>query len=97
MSNILDDAITQTLHFGKPTTKDAFHIALTGTTDYIPHMGIVALTVHEHNKDLPSAIISLSIIFRRRKGESSKGSGFHGQPSRSSSDRRQLLQATPSL
>lgn len=53
MSNILDNAITQTLHFGKPTTKDAFHIALTGTTDYIPHMGIVALTVHEHNKDLP--------------------------------------------
>ncbi len=53
MSNILDNAITQTLHFGKPTAKDAFHIALTGTPDYIPHMGIVALTVHEHNKDLP--------------------------------------------
>lgn len=53
MSNILDNAITQTLHFGKPTAKDTFHIALTGTPDYIPHMGIVALTVHEHNKDLP--------------------------------------------
>lgn len=67
MSNILDNAITQTLHFGKPTTKDAFHIALTGTTDYIPHMGIVALTVHEHNKDLPICYHSLSIIFLKKK------------------------------
>ncbi len=53
MANILDHAITKTLHFGKPTEKGNFHVALTGTTDYIPHMGIVALTVQEHNKDLP--------------------------------------------
>lgn len=53
MANILDHAVTKTLHFGKSSAKGDFHVALTGTTDYIPHMGIVALTVQEHNQDLP--------------------------------------------
>lgn len=53
MSNVLSHAITETLHLGRKTRKDDFHIALTGTADYIPHMGMVALTVHAHNEDMP--------------------------------------------
>lgn len=53
MSNVLSHAITETIHFGPKIEKGDFHIALTGTADYIPHMGVVALTVHAHNKDMP--------------------------------------------
>lgn len=53
MSNVLSHAITETIHFGRKMEKGDFHIALTGTADYIPHMGVVALTVHAHNEDMP--------------------------------------------
>ena len=53
MSNVLSHAITETIHFGRKMEKGDFHIALTGTADYIPHMGVVALTVHAHNGDMP--------------------------------------------
>lgn len=53
MSNVLSHAITETIHFGRNPEKGDFHIALTGTADYIPHMGVVALTVHAHNEDMP--------------------------------------------
>lgn len=53
MSNVLSHAITETIHLGKKGGKEDFHIALTGTADYIPHMGMVALTVHAHNEDMP--------------------------------------------
>ena len=53
MSNVLSHAITDTLHLGRKVEKEDFHIALTGTEDYIPHMGMVALTVHAHNEDMP--------------------------------------------
>lgn len=35
-----------------PNSKNTFHIALTGSTDYIPHLGIVASSIYEYNKDL---------------------------------------------
>ena len=53
MSNVLSHAITETIHFGRKPEEGDFHIALTGTADYIPHMGVVALTVHAHNRDMP--------------------------------------------
>ena len=53
MENVLLHAVKDTVFIGGEPEKDAFHIALTGTADYIPHMGVVALTVREHNKDLP--------------------------------------------
>lgn len=53
MSNVLSHAVTDTLSFGRKVEENDFHIALTGTADYIPHMGMVALTVGAHNKDMP--------------------------------------------
>lgn len=53
MSNVLSHAITDTLHLGRKIEKEDFHIALSGTADYIPHMGMVAASVKLHNKDLP--------------------------------------------
>lgn len=53
MSNVLSHAVTDTIHLGRKAEKEDFHIALTGTEDYIPHMGMVALTVHAHNGDMP--------------------------------------------
>lgn len=53
MENVLLHAVKDTVFIGGDPDQDAFHIALTGTADYIPHMGVVALTVREHNKDLP--------------------------------------------
>lgn len=55
MENVLLHAVKDTVFIGGEPEKDAFHIALTGTADYIPHMGVVALTVREHNKDRSSA------------------------------------------
>jgi lipopolysaccharide 1,2-glucosyltransferase len=52
MSNVLSHAVTDTIHLGRKAEKEDFHIALTGTEDYIPHMGMVALTVHAHNEDM---------------------------------------------
>lgn len=53
MANVLSHAVKETIRFGDDPGKEDFHIALTGTADYIPHMGIVALTVHSHNQDMP--------------------------------------------
>ena len=53
MSNVLSNAVIDTLHLGKSADATAFHIALTGTADYISHMGMVAFTIHSHNKELP--------------------------------------------
>lgn len=53
IENVLLHAVKDTVFIGGDPEQDAFHIALTGTADYIPHMGVVALTVREHNKDLP--------------------------------------------
>lgn len=53
MSNVLSHAVTETLHLGEKAKDGAFHIALTGTADYISHMGVVALTVAAYNEDLP--------------------------------------------
>lgn len=53
MANVLSHAVKETIRFGDNPGKEDFHIALTGTADYIPHMGIVALTVHSHNQDMP--------------------------------------------
>lgn len=53
MANVLSHAVKETIRFGDDPGKEDFHIALTGTADYIPHMGIVALTVHFHNQDMP--------------------------------------------
>lgn len=53
MSNVLSHAVTETLHLGEKAKDGAFHIALTGTADYISHMGVVALTVVAYNEDLP--------------------------------------------
>lgn len=52
MANPLLHAVIDTVHLGKPVPEDAFHIAFTGTEDYIPHMGIAALTVGSHNRDM---------------------------------------------
>ena len=41
MENVLLHAVKDTVFIGGEPEKDAFHIALTGTADYIPHMGIV--------------------------------------------------------
>lgn len=53
MANVLSRAVKETIRFGDNPGKEDFHIALTGTADYIPHMGIVALTVHSNNQDMP--------------------------------------------
>lgn len=53
MANVLSHAVKETIRFGDNPGKKDFHIALTGTADYIPHMGIVALTVHSHNQNMP--------------------------------------------
>ena len=52
MSNVLSHAITDTLHLGRKIEKEDFHIALSGTADYIPHMGMVAVSAKLHNKDM---------------------------------------------
>ena len=39
MENVLLHAVKDTVFIGGEPEKDAFHIALTGTADYIPHMG----------------------------------------------------------
>lgn len=53
MANVLSHAVKETIRFGDNPGKEDFHIALTGTADYIPHMGIVALTVYSNNQDMP--------------------------------------------
>lgn len=52
MINVLTHAITDTIQIGNGRDGKAFHIALTGTADYIPHMGVVMLSVARSNPDL---------------------------------------------
>lgn len=51
MANILDQAVTDTLVIGGGEG-GAFHIALTGTADYIPHLGVVMMSAAAANPDL---------------------------------------------
>lgn len=51
MPNVLDHAVTETITIGTPAA-GAYHIALTGTADYIPHMGVVMLSAARNNPDL---------------------------------------------
>lgn len=53
MSNVLAHAVTHTISLGEKEQEKTFHIALTGTADYIPHMGVVILSVAKYNSDLP--------------------------------------------
>lgn len=50
MSNVLSHAVTDTIHLGRKAEKGDFHIALSGTADYISHMGMVAMTVKSNNQ-----------------------------------------------
>lgn len=52
MSNVLDHAVVKTISLGKKPGAEDFHIALTGTADYIPHMGVVAFSAADHNTDM---------------------------------------------
>lgn len=53
MANVLDHAITKVILLGKGSEQKSFHIAFTGTTNYIPHMGVVALSIRKWNPDMP--------------------------------------------
>lgn len=53
MANILTNAITETFTIGKEPESKSFHIALTGTANYIPYLGIVALSAAKANPSLP--------------------------------------------
>lgn len=54
MANVLSQAIRETLSLGENSAAgESFHIALTGTADYIPHMGVVILSAAKYNTDLP--------------------------------------------
>lgn len=53
MANVLSHALIQTISFGKSMSDKSFHIALTGTADYIPHMGVVILSAAKSNPGLP--------------------------------------------
>lgn len=54
--NILKNAVRETLVIGKPhLEKKAFCIALTGTDNYIPYLGLTIMSVYRYNKQLPMA------------------------------------------
>lgn len=53
MVNVLDNAVIQTISLGPKSLAGTFHIALTGTADYIPHMGVVILSAARSNPELP--------------------------------------------
>ncbi len=53
MTNVLAHAVTRTVSLGEKTAGRTFHIALTGTADYISHMGVVILSAAKYNADLP--------------------------------------------
>lgn len=88
MENVLLHAVKDTVFIGGEPEKDAFHIALTGTADYIPHMGIVTLTVREHNKDLPLCFHFFVNQLVDEEREHLDGNGVdYGMPCAGSSDR----------
>ena len=53
MENVLSNAIIKTIRLGRGGEEKSFHIAFTGTADYISHMGVVALSVRKWNPDMP--------------------------------------------
>ena len=53
MANVLSNAIIKTIRLGRGGEEKSFHIAFTGTADYISHMGVVALSVRKWNPDMP--------------------------------------------
>lgn len=56
MDNILAHAVKETKTFGtQKAGQNYFHIALAGTPDYIPRLGVVMWSVAKSNPDLPLA------------------------------------------
>lgn len=53
IANILTNAITETITIVNEHESKSFHIALTGTADYIPYLGLVALSAVRLNPALP--------------------------------------------
>lgn len=53
MDNVLAHAVTKIIAIGPEVKASSFHIALTGTADYIPHMGMVMLSAAKANPELP--------------------------------------------
>lgn len=53
MGNVLQSAVLKTISLGKIQQNKTFHIALTGTENYISHMGVVILSAAKYNSDLP--------------------------------------------
>lgn len=53
MANVLTNAVIETIRLGESAGKKTFHIALTGTSDYIPHMGVEIYSVSQSNRDIP--------------------------------------------
>lgn len=70
MANVLSHAVKETIRLGRPVSSQDFHVALSGTADYISHMGVVAASVKLHNEDMPICyhffINGLSDIDRKR-------------------------------
>lgn len=52
MSNVLTHAVVETVSLGRKAEGKTFHIALTGTADYIPHMGVVILSAAKSNPEM---------------------------------------------
>lgn len=56
MANVLSHAVKEIHIFGhQDASVHVFHIAMTGTADYIPHMGVVMMSAVRQNPDLPMA------------------------------------------
>lgn len=54
MANVLTHAVKEVHILGhQDIPGDVFHIAMTGTADYIPHMGVVMMSAVRYNPDLP--------------------------------------------
>lgn len=56
MTNVLTHAVKEVHILGhQDIPGNVFHIAMTGTADYIPHMGVVMMSAVRYNPDLPMA------------------------------------------
>lgn len=54
MINNLDNVVKETLYFGKAEKEKApFCVAMAGTKNYIPHLGMVIMSLCKYNQDLP--------------------------------------------
>lgn len=81
MANVLDHAVTDTVLIGKEAAPGALHIALTGTEDYIPHMGMVMLTAAKYNPDLSMAFhFFVNHLSGEEKARLEKAAHLTGQP-----------------